>query len=120
MTDSDIDQILRREASLDTVSVRAVPDTVLAILDEEFVEIDRVGRIWNAAGVSEALSRNTEPHDGDMESTRVVRLSDDVYLVTYSSQNTSPSGDDLIRHTSVWVRKDGGWRVVFHQQTQVS
>ena len=120
MSDNDIEQILRREASLNTVAVRAVPDAVLAILDEEFVEIDSAGRIWNAAGVAEALSLNPEPHDGDMESTRMLRLSDDVYLVTYSATSTSPSGEDLIRHTSVWVREDGGWRVVFHQQTRVS
>ena len=120
MNDSDIEQILRREASLNTVAVRAAPDTVLAILDEEFVEIDSAGRIWNAAGIAEALSRNPEPHDGDMESTRVVRLAGDVYLVTYSSQSTSRSGQALIRHTSVWVRGDGEWRVIFHQQTRVS
>jgi hypothetical protein len=120
MNDNDIEQILRREASLNTVAVRAAPDTVLAILDEEFVEIDSGGRIWNAAGVAEALARNPEPHDGDMESIRVVRLSDDIYLVTYSSQSTSPSGEALVRHTSVWVRTDGGWRVLFHQQTRVS
>lgn len=120
MTDHDIDQILHREASLNTVSVRAVPDTVLAILDEEFVEIDSAGRIWDAPGVAAALARNPEPHDGDMESTQVVPLSGDIYLVMYSSSSTSLDGDVLIRHTSVWVRKDGGWRVVFHQQTRVS
>jgi len=120
MTDSDIEQILRREASLNTVAVRAVPVAVLAILDEEFAEIDSDGRIWNAEGVAEALFRNPEPHDGDMESTRVLRLASDIYLVTYSSLSTSPSGEDRIRHTSVWVLRDDGWRVIFHQQTRVS
>jgi ribonuclease HI len=115
MTDDDIERILRLEASLNTVEVRAAPDAVLAILDEGFVEIDSKGRIWDGAGVAEALSLNPKPHDGEMESVRVLRISDDVQLLTYSS----PSGDFTNRHTSVWVRKDGEWRVVFHQQTRV-
>jgi hypothetical protein len=116
MTDNDIEQILQREASLNTVAIRSAPDVLLSILDEEFAEVDSTGRIWDAEGVAEALSRNPEPHDGDMESARVLTLSDDVQLLTYSS----PSGDAMIRHTSVWVRKDDEWRVVFHQQTRVT
>ena len=113
--DKDSQRILHREASLNTVEVRAVPDAVLAIIDDEFVEIDSTGRIWDGVGVAEALSRNPEPHDGEMESVRVRRVSDDVQLLTYSST----SGDDLIRHTSVWIRKNGDWRLSFHQQTRV-
>jgi hypothetical protein len=113
MMDNDAELILQREASLNTVAVRAAPDLLLAILDEEFVEIDSTGRIWDANGVAEALSRNPEPHDGDMESVRVIPLSDDIQLLTYSS----PSRGAIIRHTSVWVRKHDEWRVVFHQQT---
>jgi hypothetical protein len=115
MAISDIEHILQREASLNTVAVRAAPDVLLSIFDEEFIEIDSTGRIWDGKGVAEALYRNPEPHDGEMESVRVLPLSDNVQLLTYSSS----SGDVLNRHTSVWVRKDDEWRVVFHQQTRV-
>jgi hypothetical protein len=112
----DVQEIVRLEASLNTIEVRAIPDAVLAILDKEFIEIDSRGRIWDAHGVAEALFANPTPHDGDMESVRALRLSDGVQLLTYSS----PSGDATIRHSSVWVRADDQWRVVFHQQTRVS
>jgi hypothetical protein len=116
MTDNDIERILQLEASANTLSVRAEPAALLAILDPEFTEVDSTGRIWDAEGVAEALARSPEPHDGDMEGERVLRLSDDVQLLTYSS----PSRGAMIRHSSVWVRRDTGWRVVFHQQTRVS
>jgi hypothetical protein len=115
MPDNDIELILHLEASLNTVEVRAAPDAVLAILDKEFLEIDSSGRIWDSEGVAEVLSRNPEPHDGEMESARLLQISDDVRLLTYSS----PSEGVMNRHTSVWVRKDAEWRVVFHQQTRV-
>jgi hypothetical protein len=112
----DVERILRREASLNTLAVRAAPEVLLAILDEEFFEIDSTGRVWNAAGVADALFRNPMPHDGEMESVRVVPLSADIQLLTYSS----PSRGAVNWHTSVWVRKDDEWRVVFHQQTRVT
>jgi hypothetical protein len=109
----DVEEILRREASLNTLEVRAAPDVVLAILDEKFAEIDSTGRIWDAEGVAEALAANPKPHSGGMENVRLLRLSDDVQLLTYSSVR----GDATIRHSSVWVHADDQWRVVFHQQT---
>jgi hypothetical protein len=51
----DVQEIVRLEASLNTIEVRAIPDAVLAILDKEFIEIDSRGRIWDAHGVAEAL-----------------------------------------------------------------
>jgi hypothetical protein len=112
----DVEEILRREASLNTTEVRAAPDVVLAILDEKFVEIDSDGRVWDAEGVAGALAGNPEPHSGGMENVRVLRVSDDVYLLIYSSAR----GDATIWHSSVWVRADDQWRVVFHQQTRVA
>jgi hypothetical protein len=115
MTDNEVARIIHLEASLNTVDVRAMPEALLAILDEKFVEIDSTGRIWDAKGVTEALFRNPEPHDGEMRDVFMLQISDDVQILSYSSAN----GKAINRHTSVWLHKADEWRVIFHQQTQV-
>jgi len=115
MTDNEVARIIHLERSLNTVEVRARPEALLAILDEKFVEIDSTGRVWDAKGVAEALFRNPEPHDGEMEDVFLLKISDEIQLLSYSS----PSGKAMNRHTSVWLHKADKWRVIFHQQTQV-
>lgn len=54
-----------------------------------------------------------------LEDARVVRLADDVALVTYTAramrEGTSSSFKTLA--SSVYVVRDGAWRLAFHQRT---
>ncbi len=56
--------------------------------------------------------------DYEISDERVVMLRDDVGLVTYRAAARRDRGPVYrAQFTSVYVSRDGDWRLVFHQQT---
>jgi glyoxylase I family protein len=80
------------------------------LIDEDFVEVGRSGRAWDRAAILDLLAG---PPDRDVRIAdfAVTRLGGDVVLATYS---TTP--DPALR-ASLWIRRDGRWRIRFHQGT---
>lgn len=50
---------------------------------------------------------------------RVLELTDDVGVVTYGARATADGGDYDALLASTYVRREGAWRLVVHQQTPV-
>ncbi|HSK53551.1 MAG TPA: DUF4440 domain-containing protein [Clostridia bacterium] len=84
-----------------------------ALIDEAFVEFGASGRLWDRPAVLALLA---EPPRVEVMIDRdeVVRLADDVRLVTYRA---TLNGRRSLR-SSIWVRRDGRWRLRFHQGTR--
>jgi hypothetical protein len=84
------------------------------LLDDGFREFGSSGRVWDRASILAALAVDDTPAPdvGDVAGTA---LGPDVVLVTYRS--TGPDRSTL--RSSVWRRRDGHWRLVFHQGTVV-
>ncbi|WP_434740121.1 nuclear transport factor 2 family protein [Micromonospora sp. SH-82] len=68
------------------------------------------------------IDGNTSPFEGfTLDQERVVPLGPDSAVITYRA-NAQVAGRGTFRlyMSSVWVRRDGGWKLMFHQQTPVS
>ena len=111
---TDLDTVVDAELALLTPQVRHDPDTVAALLHEEFAEVGRSGRVWDRATTIAALA--AEPGGGEVEAHTVVaeRLADGVILVTYATGE----GSARALRSSVWLQgEDGCWRLRYHQGT---
>jgi hypothetical protein len=84
-----------------------------ALIDAAFAEIGAGGRQWDRPAVLALLA---EPRDAEVTigGLDVARLADDVRLVTY---HVTLDGRRSLR-SSIWVRRDGRWRLRFHQGTR--
>ena len=105
------EQIIEREIALQRPEVRRNPQSVLALLTQDFTEIDSTGRTWNAEEVAAALATQSDYVQPKVVGLTAIRLAPDVQLLTYQ--------DDAVVHSSIWTRTDPGeWRLRFHQQTR--
>ncbi len=108
MADAFHDRLLALECALAQRdwTVAALDD----LIDEDFVEIGRSGRVWDRAAVIGLLAG---PPDLAVRIAdfAVTMLRDDIALATYT---TTP--DPALR-SSLWVRRGGRWRIRFHQGT---
>jgi ribonuclease HI len=108
-----VDEVVALELRLLEPEVRADRAEVERLLHPEFREIGASGRLWDRESMVAALAE--DPGTGATASEVDTReLADGVVLVTYVAE--SPAGRS--RRSSVWVRGDDGWRVLFHQGTR--
>jgi ribonuclease HI len=108
-----LDEVVELELRLLDPAVRADPAEVERLLHPEFREIGASGRMWDRDSMVAALAE--EPGTGATASEVEARMvAHEVVLVTYVSE--SAAGRSL--RSSLWVRGEDGWRVLFHQGTR--
>jgi hypothetical protein len=100
--------------------VRQSPELLSSLLANEFREFGSSGRIFSKSEVIEAL--RAEPRmQFSISDFRAQILGDGVALVTYRAvrrEEANHSGLTSLR-SSLWVIRDGQWRMLFHQGTTV-
>ena len=106
--------LLGLEERLVYPDVRASTELIDLLVDE-FREFGSSGRVFTRDEIVDLLaaeaSREITLHDFRCEA-----ISSDVALVTYRS--SSESGEVL--RSSLWVCRDGRWRMLFHQGTKAA
>lgn len=72
--------------------------------------------------VVRAIEASPRWADIRMENLRVMRPAEVVAVLTYKARASRPSDDPAYSAliSSVYVLRDGSWKLVFHQQTPVS
>jgi hypothetical protein len=89
-------------------------ERVWALLAEEFREFGSSGRAWSRAQTMELLA-NEPPRPAPVVSDFAVQaIAPGAVLVTYRTQRAGA----IALRSSVWVLRDGDWKVVFHQGTR--
>jgi glyoxylase I family protein len=109
-------ELLVLEQALARRDRSAVPDGLPSLIDGDFEEFGASGRRWDRAAVLVALAE--APPDVTIEEFAAVRVGEDVVLVTF--RTIGRAADTPARHalrSSLWVRRDGRWRLRFHQGT---
>lgn len=108
-------EVLALELALLDPAVRSDPDEGRRLLHEDFREVGASGTIWDRDSVLAALAAEPVMLTGRIRASDVVArfVTADVVLVTYGA--ASAAGRSL--RSSLWVRDDGGWRMLFHQGT---
>jgi hypothetical protein len=113
-----LDEVVKLELRLLDPSVRARPDEIDRLLHEEFTEIGASGRRWDRASTIALLA--TDPGSAPEVSDVAARaLADEVVLITYLAKHAADEGTASLR-SSLWVKADDAWKVLFHQGTPVS
>ena len=109
--EDDLAQVVELELLLLRPHVRNDPARLLSLLHPQFRELGASGRVWDRVSISQATggTGNLVPAR-DVETTR---LGPDAVLVTWVGD---PLGRRVLR-SSVWVREQGRWLLLFHQGT---
>jgi hypothetical protein len=113
----EAEELKRLEENLLQPDVRRSPEQMAAFLADDFVEFGRSGRIY---GKVEILETAAQPFAGRLSLLEFAAkaLAPSVALVTYRSILRDANGSE--RHSlrsSIWIRTEKGWRLVFHQGT---
>jgi hypothetical protein len=77
--------------------------------------------MMDKAAVVEAM-RSAEPWTGfEFSEPSLIDIADDVAAVTYTASAVREDGDEYqAAVSSVYVRRNGSWKLVIHQQTPLS
>lgn len=97
---------------------------VAAVLAEEFVEFGSSGRVYDKQQILDLLQTEA-PVRAVLTDFQARLLTPGTALVTYRAirPHASPAPDGKIEiraaslRSSVWVRRDGRWQMIFHQGT---
>lgn len=107
--------VTRLEQRLLDPAVRADASEVAALLHPEFEEIGSSGRLWDRDTVIQSLADAAAERTATFEPLSAAVVGPDAVLITY---RTSSHAGDCLR-SSLWLRRDGKWRLRFHQGTPV-
>lgn len=113
-----MDELEKLERELHSAATRQSASRLNELLHPEFREIGRSGRKYSRETILDRLT-DAEPPRVHAEKFRRFDLNPGVALVTYKSAHVDAAGD-LWRHSlrsSIWVRGEEGWQMVFHQGT---
>ncbi|CPN52799.1 DUF4440 domain-containing protein [Mammaliicoccus stepanovicii] len=87
---------------------------VLDILDDDFKEIGKSGRVITKQDIKESTLHTFDFDILDFEASKIQK---GVVLITYQLINKS---DDIVTNrSSLWVRRSASWKMRFHQGTIV-
>ncbi|MCE0721736.1 MULTISPECIES: DUF4440 domain-containing protein [Legionella] len=109
-----VSQIINHEKQLLAKSDSV--DILINLIDDEFIEYGSNGQIHDKNEAARWLSLEDYSEAKGME-FEAKFLTEDVVLLTYLSemQQNHFSESKRARRISIWRRKNGSWRMVFHQ-----
>jgi len=88
------------------------------MVEPDFWEVGASGRRYGREYVLDTLAeRHRAPHDDPWETRgfHCAEIAPDNYLLTY----TLHQGERVTRRATLWRRRAGSWRIVYHQGTLV-
>lgn len=109
------EELFELEQRLLDPAVRRSPTAVIPLFHPEFVEFGSSGRVYTKEMIVQMMVQET-PGVVRIRDFDVREISDDVALVTY--RTLGDRGKET-RRSSVWLRSDSRWQIIFHQGTRV-
>lgn len=110
------DDLRTREMEMLDPDVRGDATRMRELLHDDFLEFGSTGRVYNKKVLLDML-RHEKPSTVVIRDFAVRQLASDTALVTY--RTVGSSGQEA-RRSSVWVRIDGSWQMIFHQGTRIA
>jgi hypothetical protein len=100
-------------------STRRDITALTSLLAENFREFGSSGRIYNRQQIIDLLTSES-PHHITVSNPLCQLLAEDTALVTYNSTRiiALKAASHALR-SSLWVRRNGNWQMVFHQGTRI-
>jgi hypothetical protein len=109
---SSLEPIFHRQ---DFLNGRSALESMLA---PDFWEVGASGRIYDREFAIETVlqrGESTETHAWPCRDFRLRQLGPHSYLITYTLEQPART----TRRATIWEKSEEGWRVVYHQGTQV-
>jgi hypothetical protein len=118
----DADELEALERSLLDADVRGSRERLDRLLEPGFFEYGGSGRVYDRAGIVEALvAAARTPSTAELSADRFDAhpLGPDVVLLTFRTTRRDAPGAAPVHalRSSIWRRTEGRWRLVFHQAT---
>ncbi len=115
LNDDEQEGLLRTILGLEIKLIERNDPSLAELLDPAFREIGRSGRLWRRDDVVADLAK---PPTERIEVTEaeISQPAPGLALITYLSL----AGSRRTRRTSLWQGGDGGWRLLFHQGTDLA
>lgn len=118
---TDIEQHLKElELELLRPDVRRSPELLSSLLAEDFREFGSSGRIFGRNEIVQVLQTESLSQFSISE-FRAKIVGDGIALVTYrvTQRRESDTSETVSLRSSLWVRQDSQWHMLFHQGTKV-
>ena len=117
MVDDEVALVIERELALLTPEVRGSSEQLEELLDPDFAEIGKSGRLWTRAEMIVALVADTDPekHAVDYSDMSGRTIGPGLVLLTYVTQVEGQRA----RRSSLWRQSMKEWRVLHHQGTPI-
>jgi hypothetical protein len=117
VVEHEVSAVIERELALLTPEVRGSAHRLEELLDPDFAEIGKSGRLWMRGEMIAALVADTDPEEhsinfSDMSGRTV---GPGFVLLTYVTQVEGRRA----RRSSLWRQSVKGWRVLHHQGTPI-
>lgn len=114
-----VELLLKLEMSLWIESTRNSNKYMESILHESFYEIGQSGKKWTKSDIlaEKPLSLETR---FPLTELSIKELHDDSYLISYKVEYTV---NDLVRksyRSSIWLKQEDSYQLLFHQGTAIS
>lgn len=123
MNDNQFDlaeELLSLERALASPDVRASKEKMAALLADDFVEFGGSGRRFTKESILSLLEGEPDGDTYDIEDFDVRYVGADAALVTYTIPPRTVAGEEQpgSLRSSLWVKREGGWKIAFHQGTR--
>ena len=117
MIDDEVAVVIERELALLTSELRGSADRLEELLDPDFEEIGKSGRLWTRGEMIASLVADTNPEQHSVSSSemRGRTVGPGLVLLTYVTEVEGRQA----RRSSLWRRSTRGWRVLHHQGTPI-
>lgn len=120
ISEGDVERQLRHlEEMVASSEIRSSPEGLVPLIADDFVEFGESGNIYDKKIILETLANEDDNGGYCIEEFAVTRLGAEAALVTYHIPARTRSGErrTACLRSSVWVRRDGRWQILFHQGT---
>ena len=109
------------ETNLHKKEIRSSPQSLAALLADDFTEFGSSGRIFTKSAIIAALKNEAVDQPARVENFQVRDLSPEIALVTYVASRLATDGSTSGRslRSSLWKREGDEWRMIFHQGTRI-
>lgn len=117
VTENQVAVVIERETALLTPEVRGSADQLEALLDPDFEEIGKSGRLWTRGPMIAALVEDADPprHSLNVSEMSGRTVGPGLVLLTYVTEVEGRR----VRRSSLWRQSTKGWRVLYHQGTPI-
>lgn len=106
-------EIFELECSHIQPNVRVSKEKLGEVLDDEFFEFGSSGKVWKRSDYNE--NHSLSPDEMEISGFKMDELGPEAMLATYRIFNKT-TGASSIR-SSVWKKRETGWKLFFHQGT---